>query len=63
MSAKTPVMNDKLSFDDAFKEARRLGASRFKWRGKYYHTMTADELIHQLNHVPKDERVVAWEDD
>ncbi len=59
---KIPVMNDKLTFDDAFKFARAIGASRFEWRGKRYTTDLRSECAARET-VPVGERILEWKDE
>jgi colicin import membrane protein len=40
---KKPVEQKKLSFGEAFKQARSSGKAEFTWNGKKYHTGTKDE--------------------
>ncbi len=56
---KTPVMNDRLSFDDAFRFARATGSDQFFWRGSLYTTLRRHE-VEQAEEVQPHERIVAW---
>jgi hypothetical protein len=38
------IQPDNLSFDEAFSSARKKGVDQFKWKGKKYHTKTAEEV-------------------
>ena len=41
--AKKPVVNNNMSFSQAFRAARNAGQKEFTWKGKRYHTRTKSE--------------------
>ena len=49
---------DQLTFSEAFADAKRAGAKRFKWKGKWYTTETKDEQ----NKKTMEKMKKVWED-
>lgn len=44
MNKRIYVINPSVSFDDAFTYSRKNEFELFQWRGKNYHTKTAEEV-------------------
>lgn len=49
-----PVMRDSIPFASAFATARQMGAGRFVWQGRPYHTRTDEEVREGKRQKPRD---------
>lgn len=55
---RIPVMNEKLSFEDAFSAARAVGAPLFDWRDKTY----TSQLTTEVERPEIEPKIVRWRD-